>query len=153
MKFFIRFFIGLAILLAIIVGIYWLGESGGDFKSWLGGAMEAQPIKEQKPPRSASDTDFANNAFEKNQNIDYEQLVRAAAQANGVTVVRLIRNGFSIDVSLSWQGAIATKGGDVLDDLLRSGHLSDFDQSAPPVVRTDRNGRTVYTAQYLLYMK
>ncbi len=149
MKFFVRFFVVVAILLVIGIGIYWFRQESGSMSSRLASALQAQPAV-TPTPRPQATPDPANAQAER---VDFNQLVRAAATANGVNVASIQVSGYRVDVTLTWQGDVATKGGDVLEALLNSGHLADFDEPSPSSVKTDRNGRKVYTAQFTLHMK
>lgn len=150
MKFFLKFFGGVFLLIALVVGFFWLRSEGGKLSDKLANSMDAKPIP---TPVGANPNQSAPMVSAVQQRKDYGAIMRATAFANGMELVQFADNGASVEVALRWQGENAAKGGDFLDALLKQGHMRDFQESGRPEGRKDPNGRTVYTARFTIFVK
>ena len=145
MKFFIRFFIFIAVVCAIIIGIFLVKERGPKAAERFEKNMEATFIDDKnKPAPGPKGPDPKAQA-------KHAAVQQAAGQA-GVQVTGYQDYGTVQDVALQWSGA-NQNGANFLDALMKQGVLVNFQEIAPLQGAQSPQGGTMYTITYRLTLK
>lgn len=145
MKFFLRFFIGLIVAVALIVFFYYLITDTRAVTGWVTNNMSATFIEPEKPeePRQRGPTPTP---------LDKRTMLANAAFQNGVEIVSFTDYGDYVVVELTWSGGVSTKGMDIVQGLLDQGRLKDFEDLGTQVSKNNR-GDNVYHSTLKLYIR
>ena len=86
--------------------------------------------------------------------VPIDEIVRAAAKRNRVTITRYQRKGQNATVEFQWTGDVMSRGSEVLDTLIAEGVLIDFEVNNPQLqMSRDRDGRRVMKMQAKLRLR
>lgn len=147
MRFFLKFFAAVMVILLIGFGIFYIRVHGSGFGERLEQNLQAQSIDRNRGGGAPVPTTQAP------VRVNYEVVAGQAAQMAGVRLARFSDYTSHQEVILTWGGTNNQKGADFLDALIRLGHLRDFEESSPPQTTKDRRGETEYRVSYRLYMR
>jgi hypothetical protein len=145
MKFFLRFFAVILIIVGLAIAIYHAvkeaPKASARLESGLSATFVDKNANQAPPPPAPGATP-----------VDYRTAASQAAFAAGVELTAFAQQGNVHLAEVRWQGSNAAKGGEFLDALMRMGRLANFEEVGS-VVTKDKRGANVYTAQFKLNMR
>ncbi|MBX3729706.1 MAG: hypothetical protein KF858_11020 [Candidatus Sumerlaeia bacterium] len=146
MKFFLRFFAIVAVIVGLIIGIYHILAAAPGASRRLESGLSATFTDKNRPAPAATPPPAATP-------VDYGAAAQQAAFRAGVQLVSFAPQGQQYLAEVKWTGSNAAKGGDFLDALTNMGRLRDFDQVGDVQISKDNRGANTYTAKFRLTMR
>jgi hypothetical protein len=146
MKFFLRFFAVVALLVGLAIGIYHLVAAAPGVSRRLESGLSATFTDKNRPAQVATPPPAATP-------VDYRAAAQQAAFRAGVQLSSFSAQGQYYLAEVKWTGSNAAKGGDFLDALTNMGRLRDFDQIGDVQISKDNRGANIYTAKFRLTMR
>jgi len=151
MRFYLVFFGGIALILAVLVGGYWFSEKAPEVSDKINDGLSAKFVEDGKPVSSNTNRNQPSLSPQEAAQ-QRATMVQQAALRAGVTLLNYQDQGNSVLAKIKWGGSNAAKGGDFLDQFLNVGRLRDFESLDATSGFNDR-GQQEYTATYRLFLR
>ncbi|MDK2970844.1 MAG: hypothetical protein PWP23_599 [Candidatus Sumerlaeota bacterium] len=148
MKFFVRFFAVVLIIVGLAIAIYHIVVEAPKASERLEKGLSATFVDKHANNNSAPAPSGPSATP-----VDFAAVATQASFAAGVELTGFVQQGNYYLAEVRWQGANAAKGGDFLDALVRSGHLANFEEIGNASITKDKRGANVYQAQFKLFMR